>query len=336
LMPLDSFIEKSEVLKLEDFFPQVLWKYRFDEKTKTIGKGSIYGFGTDWSPDYTLFFNKDMFDEAGIKYPTESLSWEEFREIAKKLTVRKGRKKQFGCLLWSGDIPLLVYQNGGRVFSEDGKRCLLDSPEAIEAFKFLVDLRVKDKVIPSYSELQETDRLQLFQTGRLGMFLSGRYYVPCVEKAVKGRIRWGVAPGLHYKKRVNMVTGPYGWVMSKKTKHPEAAWRLMEYLVVGGCEEELAKAGYNIPVIKRIAYSDLFLTNPHHPEGFNKIFLDEVKYTVPSPLTPYCPTRRWKEVINQELELAFLGRQTAEEAALKATRRINEIIRETLEKEGRL
>ncbi len=323
LMPLDDFIKKSSELKLEDFFPQVLHKYRFDGET--IGKGPVYGFGTDWSLDQTLFFNKDMFDKEGIPYPTKSLSWEEFRDIAKKLTHREDRKKQFGCLI--GYIPLLVYQNGGRVFSEDGKRCLLDSPEAIEAFKFLVDLRIKDEVMPSYTELRDTNQLQLFQTGRLGMFLSGRYYVPIVSSVVK-HFKWGVAPGLHKKKRVNVCVGPYGWVMSKTVRHPDAAWKLMEWLVVGDCEKELARMGYNIPVIKKIAYSDLFLTNPNHPEGFNKIFMDEVEYTVPSPLTPYAPTDRWKRIIGEELELAYLEEQTAEEAAVKACKRINELIAE--------
>lgn len=118
--------------------------------------------------------------------------------------------------------------------------------------------------------------------------------------------------------------------MSKKAKHPEEAWKLMERLIGGDCEEELAKAGYNIPVIKKIAYSDLFLRNPGHPEGLNKIFLDEVEYTIPSPLIPYCPTRRWQEILNWELELSFLGEQTVKEAAIKATKRINNIIEEAL------
>ena len=325
VMPLDDFIKKSSELKLEDFFSAVLYKYRFDGET--VGKGPVYGFGTDWSPDKTLFFNKDMFDKAGIPYPEKSLSWEEFRDIAKKLTCREKGKKQFGCLV--GHIPLLVYQNGGRVFSEDGRRCLLDSTEAIEAFKFLIDLRIEDKVMPSYTEMRETNKLQLFQTGKLGMFLSGRYYVPVVGGVVKD-FKWGVAPGLHHKKRVNVVTGPYGWVMSKSVKHPDAAWKLMEWLVVGDCEKELARVGYNIPVIKKIAYSDLFLTNPNHPEGFNKIFMDEVEYTIPSPLTPHCPTDRWQGIIWEELELAYLEKQSPEETAKKSCKRINELLKESI------
>ena len=79
--------------------------------------------------------------------------------------------------------------------------------------------------------------------------------------------------------------------------------RQLEWLVVGDCEKELARIGYNIPVIKKIAYSDLFLTNPNHPEGFNKIFMDEVEYTIPSPLTPHAPKDFWKhsKIMKQQL-----------------------------------
>jgi multiple sugar transport system substrate-binding protein len=325
LEPLDKYIAKSDGLKLEDFFPQVLYKYKYDTQRKAIGTGLTYGFGTDWSPDFTLFYNKDIFDKAGLPYPTRSMSWEEFRQTAHKLTTGEGGQKRFGGLI--SNIALLVAQNGGSVFSPDGKKCLLDSPQAIEAFQYMVDLRVKDKVMPSLSDMQNSNQLQLFQTGRLGMFLSGRFYVPIVQEQVKS-FKWGVAPGLHQKKRVNIVTGPYGWVMSSKAKHPEAAWKLMEHLVVGDCEKDLAKAGYNIPVIKSIAESDMFLTNPNHPAGFNKVFMDEVQYTVPSPLTPYAPTDRWQGVIGAEMDLAYLGKQTAQQAAINATRKINKLLAE--------
>ena len=327
LMPLDDFVGKSKVLKLDDFFPQCLLKYKFDVRTNTVGTGSIYGFGTDWSPDYTLFFNKNMFDKAGLSYPDRSLDWEEFRKIANKLTVHQKGKSQFGCLL--RDVTILVYQNGGQVFSKDGKKCLLDSPDSIEAFQFLVNLRMKDKVMPSLTELRDTNQLQLFQMGRLGMFLSGRYYAPLLTNLVKD-FSWGVAPGLHQKKRVNVVTGPFGWVMSSKSGNKVAAWKLIEHLAAGDCEKQLAREGYNIPVIKGIAYSDLFLNNPSHPPGLNKVFLDEVKYTVPSQLTPYVPFDRWQRIILDELDLAYMGKQTAKQAAINATKKIDVVIKEAL------
>jgi len=327
LEALDRYIAKSKAVNLEDFFPQVLYKYRYDGRSKTVGQGPIYGLGTDWSPDCTLFYNKDMFDKAGVPYPAGSMSWEEFRQTARKLTTGEGRQRRFGGL--APDVLLLVAQNGGSVFSPDGKRCLLDSPQAAEAFQYVVDLRVKDRVMPSLSDMQNSSQLQLFQTGRLGMFFSGRYYVPILQEQIKG-FKWGVAPGLHRKKRVNMVTGPFGWVMSSKVKQPEAAWKLMEYLAAGRCEEKLAEAGYNIPAVKKIAESDMFLGNPDHPAGCNKVFIDEVKYTVPSPLTPYAPTDRWRQIVSDELSLAYLDRQTVRQAARNAACRINILLADGL------
>ncbi|MDD3925651.1 MAG: sugar ABC transporter substrate-binding protein [bacterium] len=329
LESLDKYIAKSNILKLEDFYSQVLYKYKYETGSRTVGKGPVYGFGTDWSPDCTLFYNKDMFDKAGLPYPTKSMNWEEFRQTAIKLTTGKGGQRRFGCLI--GDIPLLVAQNGGSVFSPDGRRCLLDNPQAIEAFQYLVDLKLRDRVMPSAGDLQSSNYLQLFQAERLGMFLSGRFYVSIMQEQVKG-VRWGVAPGLHQKKRINMVTGPYGWVMSSKVKHPEAAWKLMEHLVAGNCEEELAKAGYNIPVVKKIAESDMFLGNPNHMSRVNKVFMDEVKYAVPSPLTSYAPTDRWRQIIGDELDLAYLGKQTAWQAAVNAAGKINGLLDEGLDR----
>ncbi len=324
LLPLDDYIKESKVLSLGNFFPQVLHKYRFDGKE--IGKGPVYGFGTDWSPDFALFYNKSLFDKAGLPYPKKSLSWKEYLDIAKKLTIRdkRGRAKQFGTLL--PPLELLVYQNGGKIFSEDGKRCLLDSPEAIEAIQFLYDLRNKYRVAPSLGEAVTSDIFTLFQTGRLATFFSGRYLVPNIDKVVGKRFSWSVGPSLHKKKRANMIIGPCGWVISKKTKHPEESYKLLEYLVSGEGEIDLAEIGYNIPVIKKIAYSDTFLNNPNHPEGINKLFLDEVKYAIPSPLTPYAPTDRWEGIIGDEMELVYLEKKSPEEAGKDMAEKINNLL----------
>ena len=333
LLPLDEYIKNSNALSSDDFFPQVLHKYRFDGKE--IGKGPVYGLATDWSPGYALFYNKGLFDEAGISYPTKSLSWEEFLEIAKKLTIRDegGRAKQFGTLV--PPLTLLIYQNGGKVFSEDGKKCLLDSPEVVESIQFLHDLRNKFRVAPSLSEGRDMSNIvALFHTGGLGMFFSGRYRVPSLEKLVNKKFSYSVAPSLQRKNRVNLLTGPCGFVISSRTKHPEETFRLLEYLVAGEGEIRLAEIGYNIPVIKKIAYSDSFLTNPDHPEGINKLFLEEVIYTVPSPINIYISADRWHGIINEELDWVYLERKTPEEAAKTMSIRINKLISSQMQKKG--
>ena len=327
LLPLDNYVKKSKIFKLSDFFPVLIHKYRFDGKF--IGKGPVYGFGTDWSPDFTMIYNKTMFKKEGIPLPENSYSWKEFLEVAKKLTKRNqnGQIIQFGCLY--PDIELLVLQNNGKIYSEDGEKCLFDSKEAIEAIQFCIDLVNKYRVSPSNTELQNQDSGTMFRTGKIGMFFSGRYYTAILQSMIKD-FEWGVAPCIHNKKRANIVAGPYGWVVSSKTKHHEEVWKLFEYFVVGDGVKELAKTGYNIPALQSIAYSDAFLSNPNHPKGMNKVFLDESRYAVPMALSPYVPRRYHDNVVTTEMDFGFLGKKTAEEVGKSIAKKINEKIREKL------
>ncbi|MDD5680194.1 MAG: sugar ABC transporter substrate-binding protein [Candidatus Omnitrophica bacterium] len=330
LLPLDGYVEKSKTIFLKDFFPQVLYKYQFDGKE--FGKGSIYGFGTDWSPDFALFYNKDLFDKAGLSYPTKSFSWEEYLEVAKKLTIRdkNGRATQFGTLL--PRLDLLILQNGGEIFSPDGRKCLLDRPETTEAIQFLYDLRNKYQAAPSLSEEATVDEINFFAAGKLAMFFSGRYLVSDVQRIAGNKLRWSVAPSLHKKKRVNMITGPCGWAISSKSAHPKEAFNLLEYLVAGKGELKLAEIGYNIPVIKKVAYSDAFLTNLTHPQGINKLFLEEAEYSFSSPLNFYVPTERWRQIMDDEIELVYLNKKTPSGAAKDMASRINDLIISQIQK----
>ncbi|OHD66966.1 MAG: hypothetical protein A2096_15620 [Spirochaetes bacterium GWF1_41_5] len=88
IMSLDEFVKKSSVFNIDDFFETTLWKYKFDGEA--IGKGRIYGFGSDWSPAQNLFYNKELFINAGLEIPEKSLSWTEFIVIEKNLPKETG------------------------------------------------------------------------------------------------------------------------------------------------------------------------------------------------------------------------------------------------------
>lgn len=84
-----------------------------------------------------IFYNKNVFDKYGEAYPPREMSWSEFVEIGRRLTRLGADGRQYECF---GAMNLywyeLVLQAGGRIYSPDGVRCVLDSPEAIEAMEF--------------------------------------------------------------------------------------------------------------------------------------------------------------------------------------------------------
>ena len=193
LMPLDDFIAGSSTFKIDDYFEATLWKYKYDGQV--IGKGKIHGFGTDWSPDRTMFFNEDLFLRSGIQAPDKSLGWQEFINISKKLTVKQGQMKSFGSVP-IGFTTLLI-QAGGKLYSDDGKKCLLDSPQSIEALRYLQECYLKHKIHPGSADLLDTGMDELFQSERLGMFFSGRYKASTMQNTVGSKFKWSVAPTLH-------------------------------------------------------------------------------------------------------------------------------------------
>jgi multiple sugar transport system substrate-binding protein len=85
-------------------------------------QGKIYGVPT-WCLTYWMFYNKNMFDEAGIPYPTPEMTWTEYTEVAKKLTKREGdRVTQFGANGWQGwtmPVAQVVWTFGGKFYYSD-------------------------------------------------------------------------------------------------------------------------------------------------------------------------------------------------------------------------
>jgi len=114
--------------------------------------GRQYGFVTNPGP-WVIFYNKSIFDKCGVPYPKGDWTWEEFVEVAKKVTMKgtDGRRNEtYGVMGY--DLMEAIWQNGGSLFSKDGTRCTLDTPEAIEAAQWLMDLQFVHKCAPSPSE----------------------------------------------------------------------------------------------------------------------------------------------------------------------------------------
>ena len=110
LLDLEPYLEQSPVVGVEDFFPQTVEPYRWDGKR--FGQGPIYGLCKDWSPDFLIFYNKNLFDEAGIPHPDGSWTREEFVDIARRLTKRDEQDASYS--LASTITPIQSSGSGSR------------------------------------------------------------------------------------------------------------------------------------------------------------------------------------------------------------------------------
>lgn len=328
LLNLTPYIKKSNILKEEDFFPISLINFRYDGKN--FRRGDLYGFPKDFGTAI-LLYNKDLFDKVGISYPNSSWSKDDYLRAAQKLTKRDASDRVISLGIDERSInPMhILLQNGGKIWSDDYKKCLLDSEESISAYQFVYDLSEKYKVAPKAREIREGLLEEFgFKSGRTGMSMRWRYELPDIVKYIGNRFKWDVCSHPKFAKyRRQLFHGPSGWSISNSTKYPEACFRFMEFLVGEQGQIETAKLGWNIPGNKKIANSEYFLLNLPRPdsEKINRTFLEEIEYFDYTLLNPYIQISKVYNILGEELDAAVIKKynNNVKEGLIKAVKRIN-------------
>lgn len=320
-LELNPFLEKERDFSLKDFFPEVVNRFTVN--------GRIYGIPRDTAPFACVYYNKKLFAEKKISYPTDDWSWQDLLGKAQRLTQfdAQGRPLVYGFYTWAWQN--FIYSNGGAIVDDVAKprRCLLDRPVAIEGLKFYVDLIHKYKVSPSPSALINLGMgvQMMFMSGRLAMFASGIWETPILRK--HQNFDWDVVMFPKGPKgRRGFGTGGSAYCILKTTKFPQAAWEVVKALTSEEAQIVLADSGLAQPANARIAESQHFALDNKLPH--NKKMLNEaIKFVVYEPFHP-----RWREInelyIVPELDLIFNGQETVEEGLLKIVPQINKILAE--------
>ena len=132
-----------------------------------------------------VYYNKDLFKEAGVAEPKEGWKWDDMVAAAKKLTKDSngdGKAEVYGLGIEASIIRVapFVWSNGGELVDDDEKptHFTLDTPEAQDALERFLQLHVTDKVTPSDEEVEAEDDETRFQNGRMAMVLSSRRATP--------------------------------------------------------------------------------------------------------------------------------------------------------------
>ncbi len=198
-----------------------------------------------------IYYNKKIFDEAGVAYPPAdwddaSWTWEKFVETAKKLTKDTDNinKAQFGALGAQLNLEGPTMMFGNNVWSDAAYETGFSDPinvtdeNSVRAYQALHDLVYKDKVAPDPAAASALDQLGgAFAAGRVGMAMSGGWG----HWAWRGLIDdpqgfcWGAAPlpmgTPDAKTRAVIFTDP--WVITRNLPEDQqdAAWEFVKFLV---------------------------------------------------------------------------------------------------------
>jgi ABC-type glycerol-3-phosphate transport system substrate-binding protein len=320
LLDLNPYLQKDPEFKITDFFPEIIDRF-------TVG-GKLYAVPRDTAPFACVYYNKKLFDEAGVPYPSDDWTLADMLEKAKRLTMRdrNGSVVQYGFYAWAWQN--FVYAFGGSLVDDVKKptRCALDSPKAVKGLQYYSDLINVYKVQPSSITMSNLAMgvQGMFMTGRLAMFSSGIWETPGLRKIAD--FDWDVAM---FPKGPSGIrgfgTGGSGYCILKESAHPKEAFEVIKALAGKSAQEAMAQAGLVQPAMKPIAESDLWTGDGKPPK--NKNMLNEaMRHVVYDPFSP-----SWREAkelyIIPELDLTFGGRKTAEEAAGAFVPKVNDLLR---------
>jgi multiple sugar transport system substrate-binding protein len=216
LMDLQPFIDAEP-----DFDPEDLYEsfYNFP-----VIEGKRYGIADDWN-GHLAYYNKDLFDAAGLDYPTEEWTWDDLVSMAREISDPDasvwGTGIFFGWLHWNYKQ---IWQNGGRVYSEDYTECLLDSDEAIEAMQFWADLAAEGEIMPQPGAEEPN---VIFEAGNMAILRNGSWEISAIEAAPFG---WDLmSEAIGKEKRTLLHTAFH--VMPATTEKVDAAWAYLNYVV---------------------------------------------------------------------------------------------------------
>ncbi|MDD5546395.1 MAG: sugar ABC transporter substrate-binding protein [Candidatus Omnitrophica bacterium] len=320
-LDLKPFVDKDKSFNLGDFFPEVVDRYTVD--------GKILGIPRDTAPFACVYYNKKLFDEAGLPYPTDDWDWNDLLDKAKKLTKvdKDGKVVQYG--FYSDMWPNFILSEGGRIVDnvKHPTKCLMNSPESMEGLQFLVDLSHKYKVSPTSNTFRNLGLgvIQMFMMQRVAMFHSGIWETPIVRK-VKD-FDWDVAMFPKSPKGIRkFATGGTAYGILKTTKYPEQAWEVLKALSGDEGQIMLAESGLAQPANKKIAEGEHF-AGSNKPPLNKKMLIEAVKYCVYDPFN-----FKWREIrekyINPEFDLVFNGLKPVKEAVNAIVPKANELLKE--------
>jgi multiple sugar transport system substrate-binding protein len=171
-----------------------------------------------------LLYNKTLFDKAGMAYPTDTWSWDDFRAAAKKLTNASTDTYGYGYSVSGSEETTWqfwphLWQRGGEVLSKDGTKAAFDSPAGVKGLTFLRDMAVTDKSV--YLDQTDTKFGQLFAGGHIGMITSGPWQLFDLKTA---KTDYGVTalPGTDGNHET--VSGPDVWTLFDHRDANRAHW----------------------------------------------------------------------------------------------------------------
>lgn len=272
---------------------------------------------------YVLYYNKDIFDAAGVEYPSNDMTWAEFEELAGKVTMGEGNEKKYGGLLhtWQACVQNWAVQ--------EGNDTILATDYSFFKPYYEMALRMQEAgTIMDYSTLK-TGNIHYsspFLQGQVAMMPMGSWFMATIIQRIKdgeSDINWGVATLPHAESiEAGYTVGACAPIcVNANSKNKEAAWEFVKFLSGEEGSKIYAEHG-EFPSFNGEGILETIASVEGMPEGVAEALVTK-NIVFDRPLDP--KSAEVNQMLGEEHSLIMIGELSIDEGLAEMAERSKEI-----------
>jgi multiple sugar transport system substrate-binding protein len=298
--------------------------------------GQMVAFPQNWVAP-VLYYNRDMFDAAGLEYPQADWTWDDFRDAAKALTIDTnddGEIDQWGYWIYGryAQVDTWMFRNGGRYLNADETAIELNEA-AVNTLEFLTNLVLEDKVAPMPQEMQGIRQQDVFPLGMAAMWVDGSWNIANTRSVADPSMNWAIAQVPMGPDATPETAAAYAWAdllaMPQGGENADLAWAFIQHMVGEGRTADDFEGG-KVPAFRAIAESDDWLDRDMMPPNKELILQIGTQPVYTGFSDNWSAWRGYAAEgsggVNGELDEVFNGRKSLEEASADFTAYGNEVL----------
>ena len=271
LEPVGPFLDASSALSEGDFFETAMTPFRWDGVQTCLPQNVS---------SLVVYYNADLFRDAGVSLPASGWSWDEMVDAAERLTRDDdddGTVDVYGLGVDPEIIRVapLIWSNGGTLVDDETSptRFALNGP-AVAALDRFLDLRTRG-VTPTDEEAEAEDFESRFLNGGLAMLMESRRVVPTLRTITD--FTWDVAgfPGMD---EPASVLHSDAYCMTAASQEKDAAWTFLEFALGPEGQRIAAGVGTHRPV-PAVGGGERPFLDPEVDPAHSEVFVERIPYS---------------------------------------------------------
>ncbi|MEO0991923.1 MAG: sugar ABC transporter substrate-binding protein [Pseudomonadota bacterium] len=304
--------------------------------TPGIVDDQMVAFPQNWVAP-VLYYNRDMFDAAGLGYPAADWTWEDFREAAKALTLDTdgdGTTDQWGYWVYGryAHVDTWMFRNAGQYLNADESALELNDAGA-NTLAFLSSLVLEDKVAPMPQEMEGIRQQDVFPLGMAAMWVDGSWNIDNVRNVADPSMNWGIAQVPMGPDATADTARAYAWAdlmsIADTSDQKDLAWAFIQHMVGEG-RTAADFPGGKVPAYRAIAESDAWLETDKKPDNKSLILEIGAQQVYTGFSNNWSGWRGYAAEgsggVNGELDEVFNGRKSLDDAIEGFTAYGNEVL----------